>query len=134
MSHRSRRLGAIAVAGSTLAATVALSLPLSQTAQATSDVFAPKLVTVVTPTREDKERLQALGLDLTEHAGHDYVEVVLHTVADLDALEAADFDFDVRIANMVRREARINQINAEYAAAADKSPLPSGRDAYRTPA
>ena len=132
MSHRSMRLSALALAGSTLAATVALTVPSSISAQATSDVFAPQLVTVDTPTRADKERLQALGLDLTEHAGHDYVEVVLHNVADLDALEAGDFSYDVRIADLVRREAEINQINAEYAASVERSPLPSGRDAYRT--
>ena len=53
--------------------------------------FAPRLVTVDTPTRGDKDRLQQLGLDLTEHAGHDYVEVVLHTPADLAALTGAGF-------------------------------------------
>ena len=35
-----------------------------------------------TPTRADKDRLGTLGLDLTEHAGHDYVEVVPHSAAD----------------------------------------------------
>ena len=34
----------------------------------------------------DKALLQTLGLDLTEHAGHDYVEVVLHTPEDVTAL------------------------------------------------
>ena len=117
MSHRSRRRGIFAAAGSTPAAAIALSLPAGPAAQATSEGFAPQLVTVHTPTRADKARLQALGLDLTEHAGHDYIEVVLHNVADLDALEAAGFDFDVRIPDLVRREAEINKINAEYAAA-----------------
>ena len=53
----------------------------------TEAAFAPQLVTVDTPTRADKDRLNALGLDLTEHAGHDYVEVVLHTAADEAALQ-----------------------------------------------
>ena len=52
-------------------------------APVTEAAFAPQLVTVDTPTRADKDRLNALGLDLTEHAGHDYIEVVLHTAADL---------------------------------------------------
>ena len=34
------------------------------------------LLKVHTPTRADKGRLQALNVDLTEHAGHDYVAVV----------------------------------------------------------
>jgi hypothetical protein len=126
------RLSALALAGSTLAATVALTVPASLSAEATSDVFPPQLVTVDTPTRADKERLQALGLDLTEHAGHDYIEVVLHNVADLDALEGADFTYDVRIDDLVQREAENNAVNAAYAASVGKSPLPSGRDAYRT--
>ncbi|MFZ5849579.1 MAG: M14 family zinc carboxypeptidase [Actinomycetota bacterium] len=103
----------------------------TSTAQAT-DVFAPQLVTVDTPTRADKQRLQRLGLDLTEHAGHDYVEVVLHTAADLTKLLDAAFTYDVRIPDLVEREAEINRINAAFAAATTRSKLPSGRDAYRT--
>jgi hypothetical protein len=59
---------------------------------------------VNTPTRADKSRLQALGLDLTEHAGRDYVEVVLHSQADEDRLRAAGFTWDVRIADMFARQ------------------------------
>ena len=132
MSLRSTRLGAFAAAGSTLAATVALSVPAAQSAQPTSDQFAPKLVTVDTPTRADKAALQRLGLDLTEHAGHGYVEVVLHTAADLAALKKGGFDYDVRIADLVKREAMNNEINEQYALSVDESPLPSGRTSYRT--
>jgi hypothetical protein len=121
-----------------LATTASLALlglvPMSATssAQAGSEVFAPQLVTVDTPTRAHKELLQTLGLDLTEHAGHDYVEVVLHNALDLGTLEEAGLTYDVRIADLVRREAENNQANAAYAAATVTSPLPSGRDAYRT--
>ena len=69
-----------------------------------------------TPTRADKSRLQALGLDLTEHAGHDYVEVVLHTLADRDALRTAGFTWDVRIPDLLRREAEINRLDDLFAA------------------
>ena len=58
-------------------------------AQAEDTAFAPQLVTVDTPTREHKRLLQSLGLDLTEHAGHDYVEVVLHNGLDRDLLAEA---------------------------------------------
>ena len=92
----------------------------------------PQLVTVDTPTRADKQLLQTLGLDLTEHAGHDYVEVVLHSPADLAALVGAGLGFDVRIPDLLAREAEINALNATYAATTATSPLPSGRDAYRT--
>ena len=37
-----------------------------------------------------------------------------------------------RIPDLVRREAENNEINTAYAAATTRSPLPSGRDAYRT--
>jgi hypothetical protein len=105
---------------------------LTAPAAAEDDAFRPQLVTVDTPTREDKRLLQTLGLDLTEHAGRDYVEVVLHTPADVAALVGAGLGFDVRIPDLPAREAEINQLNAAYAAATVSSPLPSGRDAYRT--
>ncbi|GAA5128401.1 M14 family metallopeptidase [Haloechinothrix salitolerans] len=101
-------------------------------AHASTSDFAVQLVTVDTPTRADKERLQRLGLDLTEHAGHDYVEVVLHSVEDVDALSAAGFTWDVRVPDMALRTAQVNQINDEYAASTAESPLPSGRTTYRT--
>ena len=91
MSHRSlrsprARVGALAAA-TTFALLAGLApSALTSSATATSDVFAPQLVTVETPTRAAKQRLQKLGLDLTEHAGHDYVEVVLHTALDRQLL------------------------------------------------
>jgi len=105
---------------------------LTGPADAIDGAFAPQLITVDTPTRADKQKLQRLGLDLTEHAGHDYIEVVLHTPSDLGALRDANLTYDVRIANLLEREARNNQANAAYAAATLESPLPSGRDTYRT--
>ncbi len=131
MSHRSR-LGALA-ATTTLAVLAGLApMAISGSAVATSEVFAPQLVTVDTPTRADKERLQTLGLDLTEHAGHDYVEVVLHNGLDQARLIEAGFDYDVRIPDLVARSNEINRINEAYAAATAASALPSGRDSYRT--
>jgi hypothetical protein len=105
---------------------------LTTPAAAESDEFRPQLVTVDTPTDADKALLQTLGLDLTEHAGQDYVEVVLHTADDVAALAGADLGYDVRIPDLVAREAENNQANAAYAAATVSSPLPSGRDSYRT--
>ncbi|HEU4811159.1 MAG TPA: M14 family zinc carboxypeptidase [Nocardioides sp.] len=123
----------------TVVAAALLSLALTglpgtanSTEPAPADAFAPQLVTVSTPSRADKEHLQALGLDLTEHAGHDYIEVVLHTIDDLDALQQAGFDYDVRIPDLVARGVQIAEINEAYAASVDRSPLPSGRTTYRT--
>ena len=132
MSRRSRRLSAL-IATTTAAVVTSLApAAVHGPADATSEAFAPRLVTVDTPTRADKARLQQLGLDLTEHAGHDYVEVVLHNQLDLDRLTAAGFTYDVRIADLVRRESEINRINEAFAAATVRSRLPSGRDSYRT--
>jgi hypothetical protein len=131
LSHRQAVAAALSVFA--LSAT-ALSVPspAQGTGLAVTDVFAPRLVTVDTPTRADKTRLQGLGLDLTEHAGHDYVEVVLHTPADVEALRAAGFTWDVRIADLLRREAEINQLDDLFAATRVRTALPSGRDAYRS--
>ena len=122
-----------ALCGVTTAVLVGLTTGgLTAPAAATPDAFRPQLVTVDTPSRADKQLLQTLGLDLTEHAGHDYVEVVLHTPEDVAALTGAGLGYDVRIPDLVAREAENNQVNAAYAAATVRSPLPSGRDTYRT--
>jgi len=124
-------LGLAAAAWMALApSTEAALAPVEDAAEA---AFAPQLVTVETPTRADKERLAALGLDLTEHAGHDYVEVVLHTAEDLLTLRTAGFAWDVRIADLLRRQAERVQLDQAYAAAVETSPLPSGRTSYRMP-
>lgn len=130
MSQRSRRLNALLLTGATAAASALALLP-SGGAQATGEAFAPQLVTVDTPTRADKSRLQSLGLDLTEHAGQDYVEVVLHNPVDLGRLEEAGFTYDVRIPDLVRRSLEIRELDRAYAASVARSPLPSGRTGYR---
>ncbi|SDG31219.1 M14 family zinc carboxypeptidase [Klenkia brasiliensis] len=101
------------------------------TATAQETVFAPQLVSIDTPTREARQLVESLGLD-TAGAGPGTTDVVLHTPADLDVLGAAGLGYDVRIPDLVARSVEINQQNAAYAAATDRSPLPSGRDAYRT--
>ncbi len=131
MVTRSRRICAALLAAAAVAAVPVVPREEGGSAEA-SGPFRPQLVTVDTPNRADKELLQTLGLDLTEHAGHDYVEVVLHTADDAAALGAAGLTYDVRIPDLVRREAENNEINTAYAAATTSSPLPSGRDTYRT--
>jgi len=136
--HRARRR----VAGLATLAALAVTAPMAATVGATGaaatpaapSVFAPQLVTVDTPGRSDRTRLQKLGLDLTEHAGHEYVEVIVHTAAERDALRAAGFTYDVRIENLVERGVEIAEPNEAYAASVDVPPLPSGRHPYRPPA
>jgi hypothetical protein len=132
MNPRSSRRRPALVALGTAALVALTTAGPTTSAEAAPDVFRPQLVTVDTPTRADKALLQTLGLDLTEHAGHDYVEVVLHSPADVSALVSAGLGYDVRIPDLLAREAENNRVNAAYAAATVTSPLPSGRDAYRT--
>ncbi|MDP1821472.1 MAG: M14 family metallopeptidase [Acidimicrobiales bacterium] len=84
-----------------------------------------------TPTRADKERLQQLGLDLTEHGDADSLEVVLYGEDDDRRLRDAGFTYTVRIGDLAARDAANRQADAQYAAATTASPLPSGRDSYR---
>ncbi|WP_104525262.1 M14 family zinc carboxypeptidase [Blastococcus atacamensis] len=126
-----RRRAAVCAASTAVLLGITTAGPTTSTAQAEGE-FRPQLVTVDTPTRADKALLQTLGLDLTEHAGHDYVEVVLHSPADVVALTTAGLGFDVRIPDLLARQAENNRIDAAYASATTTSPLPSGRDAYRT--
>ena len=132
MTPQSRRARVLVAAAA--AATMATLAPATPTgsAGATTTVFAPQLVTVDTPTSADKRLLQTLGLDLTEHAGHDYVEVVLHSAAEATLLQDVGLSYDVRIPDLLVREAQNNRVNEQYAAATDVSPLPSGRDTYRS--
>jgi hypothetical protein len=110
----------------------ASALALPATAEDGTTTFAPQLVTVDVPHGAARDKLEQLGLDQTEHAGHDFVEVVLHTAADEDALRDAGMTWDVRIPDLIAREAEIARLDRQYAAATDVSPLPSGRDGYRT--
>ena len=90
-----------------------------------------QVVDVATPTRASKERLQALGLDLTEHGGAKSLEVLLHGRADARTLRRAGFGYTVRIADLAARTHRNRQRDARHARATAVSGLPSGRDNYR---
>ena len=89
-----------------------------------------QVVDVITRRRADKQRLQALGLDLTEHGDANSVEVVLHGRRDARKLRRARFRYRVRIADLAARSRR-NQAKDRRFARAAASGLPSGRDSYR---
>lgn len=132
MSRRLRRAIPLAAAAAVVAGLFALPAPTqADPAAAVADVFRPSLVTITTPTAADKKRLALLGLDTTEHAGHDYVEVVLHTPAELAAVEALGLAYDVRISDLVARDVQRRELDRAYAASVGRSPLPSGRTGYR---
>ncbi len=90
-----------------------------------------QVVDVLTRRREDRERLQTLGLDLTEHGDATSLEVVLHGKADVRTLRRAGFDYSVRIADLAARTHRNHVRDLRRARATAASRLPSGRDGYR---
>jgi hypothetical protein len=90
-----------------------------------------QVIEVATGTRADKERLQTLGLDLTEHGGAKSLEVVLHGRADARKLRRAGFRWTVRIADLAAHTRRNQQRDVRHARASAVSGLPSGRDSYR---
>ena len=116
------------------AAVVATTLTVAPRATSTApdpiDVIS--LVRVDTPTRADRQRLADLGVDLSEHAGDGFVDVVLHGAEDAARLAAAGFTWTVRIPDLVAREREIAAADRAYAADENAPTMPSGRRAYRT--
>ncbi len=92
-----------------------------------------QVVDVSTPTRADKERLQRLGLDLTEHGDADSIEVVLYGDADAAVLRRNKFRYSVRIADLAQRNEANRRADRRYRTrvAQTGSALPSGRTTYR---
>ena len=90
-----------------------------------------QVIDVATGTRADKERLQTLGLDLTEHGGAKSLEVVLHGRADARTLRRAGFRWSVRIADLAAHTRRNQRADLRHARVTAASGLPSGRDSYR---
>ena len=121
-----RRIATLLVA---LVGSFALTVGLASATH--EEAFPVQLVRVNVPTQADRDRLTDLGLDLTEHAGHTYVEVVLHTSAEAGRLAQNGFTWTVSIPDLGLREIENRKVNAAYAAATAVSPLPSGRDTYR---
>ena len=89
------------------------------------------MVNVATPTRDRKDLLTSLGLDLTEHGGKGFVGVLLHGQDDARTLRENKFSYTVQTPNLVRNDIRDRAADARYASRVRASALPSGRDAYR---
>ena len=90
-----------------------------------------QVVDVDTAARKDKQRLQSLGLDLTEHGDGNSVEVVLHGAADERKLRDAGFTFAVRVADLEARTKADKTADEKFAASNPKTQLPSGANQYR---
>ncbi|WP_226346052.1 M14 family zinc carboxypeptidase [Agilicoccus flavus] len=102
------------------------------TAAAAPGEDAASLVTVTAPTKAARDRLARLGFDVTEHATTRTRDVVLHGRADATRLRAAGFRWQVKVADLAAQQRRFAAADRAYAKATSRSPLPSGRTAYRT--
>jgi hypothetical protein len=90
-----------------------------------------QLVHVEASTRADRNRLAALGLDLTEHGDTSGLDVLLHGAEDARILRDAGFDWRVKVADLAAQARANAKKDREYAAQVAESPLPSGRTSYR---
>jgi len=123
-------MGALALAATLAPITTSSSAASAESALALP--FGGQLVRVTTPGAGAKTLLNGLGLDLTEHAGPRFVEVLLHTPLEKAVLDLSGLDYSVKIPNVAKRGAQINALDDAYAARVARSPLPSGNTAYRT--
>ncbi len=115
-----------------LSGTVATaSLKVDSTAVSTSGVQASKLVRVSTPTLARRNELASLGLDVTEHGGPGFLEVVLHSPADAAKLAARSFTFSVDVPDLTLAAKRDRAADARFAKAYPNTELPSGQNTYR---
>ena len=109
----------------------AARLDVSSTGLPTGPAKKVSLVKVSTPTRDRKDELSRLGLDLTEHGGKGFVSVLLHGESDARILRQNKFSYTVDIPDVVAQDIRDRAADARYASRVRASALPSGRDAYR---
>jgi hypothetical protein len=92
-----------------------------------------QVVDVETPDNDAKNRLQRLGLDLTEHGDRNSVEVVLHGADDARRLRAAGFRYDVRVSDLRAQARRDRAADQRFRKRHPRgSDLPSGSTGYRT--
>src|SRR5690349_1443119 len=104
-------------------------------AAAAAKAARPQLADVITPTKEQKQRLLALGLDMTEHGGDESLGVVLHGADDRAALHKAGLRWTVEVDDLVAQDAAARTAERRATASgarATASAIPSGRTTYRT--
>ncbi|MGD9960715.1 M14 family metallopeptidase [Nocardioides sp.] len=96
-----------------------------------SDGDNVRVVFVHARTVAQRNQVIALGVDYTEHATAQGIEVILHSDADAQLLRDAGFTWDVKVRDLAARMAESRRADARYQAAVETSPLPSGRTSYR---
>ncbi|WP_197318818.1 M14 family zinc carboxypeptidase [Saccharomonospora sp. NB11] len=139
-SSRSRRRGAATAVAGLAAAMLATTLVHTASAQPTSaggvaaesSADAVSLLRVPTPDEADVDRLVAAGADIAPVPGDGYVEVYAHGADDRERLREAGFDYDVVISDLAAHTRAVLAEDAAEARTLAASPLPSGRNTYRT--
>jgi hypothetical protein len=90
-----------------------------------------ELVKVEAPTRADRDRLMALGLDVTEKADATSIDVVLAGDADRATLNRTGMKYSVVDGDLAASSRANAETDRRFAAATPTSVLPSGRTSYR---
>ncbi|HEV2058326.1 MAG TPA: M14 family metallopeptidase, partial [Solirubrobacteraceae bacterium] len=104
---------------------------VESTALDLTNVAKTSLVRVSTPTAARKQELVDLGLDVTEHGGPGYLEVVLHGAEDAEKLVQHAFMYTLEVPDLSVQARNDRQADLAFAASTDRSELPSGRTTYR---
>ena len=113
------------------ASTAKLSVTATELPKPSGKIGEIKLVEIETKTDADKARLQELGIDYTEHAGHSHMQAVLYGDSDVQKVRNAGFSFDVIIADLFQHDIKKRSADDLFQRENAKSGLPSGRTGYR---
>ncbi len=97
-----------------------------------AEVEKVSLVRVSTPTRDRKDEMTSLGLDLSEHGGAAFIDVVLHGADDAKKLRDSKFMFTTLVADLDAQSDLDRAADRRFARSVRASALPSGRESYRT--
>lgn len=116
--------------GDRAAGTPRLTVTATETGPA-DPTYAPRLVEVAADGPAAARRLDALGLDLTEHGGDGHLQLVLHSAREEAALRGAGFAPRTIVADLVQRARDNAAATRAFRAATPRSGLPSGRTDYR---
>jgi Zinc carboxypeptidase len=137
--RRLTKLRALTLGAAALSVALAAGLAGSAIGAAPDDTPDPELsgtgkvqvVFVDAPTAAQRNQVIALGLDYTEHATAQGIEVILHGAADADVLRDAGFKWRVKVRDLEAKMTAARRADRRYAAAVETSALPSGRTSYR---
>ena len=90
------------------------------------------LVRVSVPSAARKSELTSMGLDLTEHGGKGFVEVVLHGAQDARKLREAKFAYTNEVSDLAAQSLKDRRAERRASGRAQAAGLPSGaRSTYR---